>query len=207
MFNAKILIVDEHRLVSSGIQALLLMSGFKYVDVVNTVNDGINEVTHHHVDIVILDPDFKHNNGIAFLRDIVKSKRYIKVILLSQSSNENLIMQSVLNGTNGFVSKHEHIQTLITAISCVYNCVDYLPVELVKRKKDYLGEQHLLSKLTTREMLILRQLAMGKSNKMIASELGLHNKTVSTYKTKIFQKLETKNLVEIIELARRNGTC
>jgi len=65
----------------------------------------------------------------------------------------------------------------------------------------------MLSRLTERETLILRQLAQGKSNKIIACELGLNNKTISTYKTKIFQKLESKNLVDIIELARRNGAC
>jgi len=207
MFNAKILIVDEHRLVAAGVQALLLMNGFNCVTTANTINEGIDDVIHHHIDILILDPDFKEKNGIAFLRDIVKSKTWMKVILLSQSSNNHLLIQSLSQGTNGFVSKYEPIQTLIAAISCVFNNVNYLPGDILDRRQRYVNEQDMLSRLTERETLILRQLAQGKSNKIIACELGLNNKTISTYKTKIFQKLGSKNLVDIIELARRNGAC
>ncbi|ORM73851.1 DNA-binding response regulator [Pantoea wallisii] len=207
MFNAKILIVDEHRLVAAGVQALLLMNGFNCVTTANTINEGIDDVIHHHIDILILDPDFKEKNGIAFLRDIVKSKTWMKVILLSQSSNNHLLIQSLSQGTNGFVSKYDPIQTLIAAIGCVFNNVNYLPGDILDRRQRYVNEQDMLSRLTERETLILRQLAQGKSNKIIACELGLNNKTISTYKTKIFQKLESKNLVDIIELARRNGAC
>ena len=207
MYNAQILIVDEHRLVSSGLQALLLMNGFNRISIANTINEGISAVTHQRVDILLLDPEFQENNGIAFLRDIVKSKPNIKTILLSQSKNEHLIMQSVIQGTNGFVSKHDNIKTLIAAINCVFNRVDYLPDEVLKRANHYLEEQRRLTRLTARETLILRQLAQGKTNKIIATEMGLSNKTISTYKTKIFQKLETKNLVNVIEIAKRNGTC
>jgi len=59
MFNAKILIVDEHRLVAAGVQALLLMNGFNCVTTAHTINDGIDDIIHHHIDILILDPDFK----------------------------------------------------------------------------------------------------------------------------------------------------
>ena len=207
MYNAQILIVDEHRLVSSGLQALLLMNGFNRISIANTINEGISAVTHQRVDILLLDPEFQENNGIAFLRDIVKSKPNIKTILLSQSKNEHLIMQSVIQGTNGFVSKHDNIKTLIAAINCVFNSVDYLPDDVLKRANHYLEEQRRLTRLTARETLILRQLAQGKTNKIIANEMGLSNKTISTYKTKIFQKLETKNLVNVIEIAKRNGTC
>lgn len=207
MYNAQILIVDEHRLVSSGLQALLLMNGFNRVSIANTINEGISAVTHQNIDILLLDPEFHENNGIAFLRDIVRSKSHIKTILLSQSKNDHLIMQSIIQGTNGFVSKNDNIKTLVTAINCVFNSVDYLPDELLKRAKNYKVEQRRLSRLTARETLILRQLAQGKTNKIIANEMGLSNKTISTYKTKIFQKLETKNLVTVIEIAKRNGTC
>lgn len=207
MYNAQILIVDEHRLVSSGLQALLLMNGFNRISVANTINEGISAVTHQRVDILLLDPEFHENNGIAFLRDIVKSKPHIKTILLSQSKNEHLIMQSVVQGTNGFVSKNDNIKTLIAAINCVINRIDYLPDELLKRANYYREEQQRLARLTARETLILRQLAQGKTNKIIANEMGLSNKTISTYKTKIFQKLKTKNLVNVIEIAKRNGVC
>ncbi|WP_312836730.1 response regulator transcription factor [Pantoea sp.] len=207
MYNVKILIVDEHRLVSAGLQALLLMNGFNHILVANTINEGISAVTHKSLDIILLDPEFYENNGIAFLRDIVKSKPSIKTILLSQSKNEHLIMQSLIQGTNGFVSKNDNIRTLIAAINCVFNNVDYLPDELIKRVSCYREEQRRLGRLTARETLILRQLAQGKTNKIIANEMGLSNKTISTYKTKIFQKLETKNLVNVIEIAKRNGAC
>ncbi|WP_312239447.1 response regulator transcription factor [Pantoea sp.] len=207
MYNVKILIVDEHRLVSAGLQALLLMNGFNHILVANTINEGISAVTHKSLDIILLDPEFYENNGIAFLRDIVKSKPSIKTILLSQSKNEHLIMQSLIQGTNGFISKNDNIRTLIAAINCVFNNVDYLPDELIKRVSCYREEQRRLGRLTARETLILRQLAQGKTNKIIANEMGLSNKTISTYKTKIFQKLETKNLVNVIEIAKRNGAC
>ncbi len=207
MFNAKILIVDEHRLVAAGVQALLLMNGFNRVTYAHTINDGIDDVIHNHIDILILDPDFKEKNGIAFLRDIVKSKTWMKIILLTQSNNDHVLIQSLSQGANGYVSKYDPIQTLVAAIGCVFNNVNYLPGDILDRRQKYASEQFMLSRLTDRENLILRQLAQGKSNKIIASELGLNNKTISTYKTKIFQKLESKNLVDIIELARRNGAC
>lgn len=207
MFSAKILIIDEHRLVSSGIQALLLMNGFNFVSVVNTINDGINEIINKRFDIIIIDPDFRDNKGIAFLRDLVKTRSFIKTILLSKNTNDSLVMQSVIQGTNGFVSKYDSLQTLLSAIGCVFNSVDYLPKELVERTSEYLGEQRMISRLTPREATILRHLTLGKSNKSIALELGLNNKTISTYKSKIFEKLQSNNLIDIIEMAKRNGHC
>ena len=131
----------------------------------------------------------------------------MKVILISQGGNNHISIQSLSQGANGFVSTYDPIQTLIAAIGCVSNNVNYLPGDILDKRQRYVNEQDMLSRLTDRENLILRQLAQGKSNKTIAYELGLNNKTISTYKTKIFQKLESKNLFDIIELARRNGAC
>lgn len=207
MFSAKLLIIDEHRLVSSGIQALLLMNGFKFISVVNTINDGIGAIINNHFDIVIFDPDFKDIKGIAFLRDVIKSKQYVKTIVFSENTNDSLVMQSVIQGANGFVSKYDSIQILTSAIGCVYNSVNYLPKELVERTSEYLDEQNMIARLTPRESTILHHLTLGKSNKNIAIELGLNNKTISTYKAKIFEKLQTTNLIDIIEIAKRNGYC
>ncbi|MDZ7277206.1 response regulator transcription factor [Pantoea eucrina] len=207
MFNAKILIVDEHRLVAAGVQALLLMNGFNSVNIVNNINDGIDEVIHNPVDIIIIDPDFEEKNCIAFLRDIVKTKAWMKMIVLSKIDSKSAVIQQFSHCANGFVSKRDPIQALISAIGCVYNNVNYLPEEIIDSRQKFASEQTMLSKLTPRESLILRQLAQGKSNKVIANELGLNNKTVSTHKAKIFNKLGLDNLVEVIELARRNGAC
>ncbi len=207
MFIAKILIVDEHRLVAAGVQALLLMNGFNSVNIVNNINDAIDEVIHNPVDIIIIDPDFEEKNCIAFLRDIVKTKAWMKMIVLSKIDSKSAVIQQFSHCANGFVSKRDPIQALISAIGCVYNNVNYLPEEIIDSRQKFASEQTMLSKLTPRESLILRQLAQGKSNKVIANELGLNNKTVSTHKAKIFNKLGLDNLVEVIELARRNGAC
>jgi two-component system response regulator EvgA len=207
MHNAKIIIVDEHKIVSSGIQSLLLMNGFCHISVANTIRDAIDAILARHYDIMIFDPEFADNSGIGFLRDLVRSKANLKTIIISESKNNHLIMQSISIGTNGYVSKKENVSTLISAIGCVYNSVDYLPGELVRRSHDYCDEQRRLALLTEREMLILKKLAKGKSNKLIADELGLNNKTVSTYKTKIFQKLDVNNIVDVVEMAKRNAVA
>ena len=68
MFNAKILIVDEHRLVAAGVQALLLMNGFNCVTTANTINDGIDDVIHQHIDILILILILKRKMASPFTR-------------------------------------------------------------------------------------------------------------------------------------------
>ena len=131
-----------------------------------------------------------------------------KVLILTSQAPGHFSMRCMQAGAAGYVCKQQDLTELLSAIKAVLSGYSYFPNQALHTVRSSMGnasEADMVDRLSGREMMVLQQLARGKTNKEIADGMFLSNKTVSTYKTRLLLKLNAHSLVDLIELAQRNG--
>ena len=115
-------------------------------------------------------------------------------------------MEDVSDPPFRYVCKQQELTELLSAIKAVLSGYSYFPNQALHVSRGRGGsETDMVNRLSAREMTVLQQLARGRSNKEIADSMFLSNKTVSTYKSRLLLKLNARSLVDLIELAQRQG--
>lgn len=110
------------------------------------------------------------------------------------------------SGASGYVCKQEDLSELISAIKAVLAGYNYFPSQVLQGETESSkSEISLFRQVNDRELMVLQLFAQGRSNKEIASGMFLSNKTVSTYKKRLMQKLKVGTLVDLIDVAKRNA--
>ncbi|MCK0122825.1 response regulator transcription factor [Gelidibacter sp. F2691] len=206
----KVLVVDYHPIVREGIT--LLFEKDPDIEVVGTVATGIEIfefIRRYPIDVIISEIDLPELNGITALRAIKKENTELKVIMFSHQPEEIYAISTIKAGASGYLSKTADTATLKAAILKVYSGEIYLS-EVMAKHLNYDDTRNKKSKLykrlSTREVEVLKLLSSGKKNKEIALELDINEKTVSTYKARLFKKLNVSNLVDLIHQAEHMGT-
>lgn len=202
----KILVVDNHPVVTTGLR--LYFQSEPNMEVVGTVSTGIEIfefIRRHTVDLIISEIDLPELNGITALRAIKKEHTNLKVIMYSHHPEEIYAISVLKAGASGYVSKKQPLETLKEAIVKVNSGEIYLSDIMSKHfTHDDTKEKtsKLYKRLSTREVEVLKLLSSGKKNKEIANELNINEKTVSTYKSRLYKKLNVSNLVDLIHQAK-----
>lgn len=202
----KVLVVDYHPIVRTGLK--LLFDTNPDIEVVGTLGSGIEIfefIRRHPVDIILSEIDLPELNGITALRAIKKEHHEIKVIMFSSQPEEIYAISTIKAGASGYLQKSVSTDTIKEAILKVYNGGIYLSEAMSKHLNfnDAKNKKSkLFKKLSTREVEVLKLLSVGKKNKEIAQELDINEKTVSTYKARLYKKLNVTNLVDLIHQAK-----
>jgi two-component system response regulator EvgA len=147
-------------------------------------------------------------DGLDALNRITALKLPIKVLVLTSLSAEFFAMRCMKAGAAGYVSKSDELDELVKAINAIKSGYTFFPdltVNSVRRDDAESTEHELIKKLSDRELAILQQLAKGLSNKQIGDDMLLSNKTISTYKARLIEKLNVSSLVHLSQLAKRNN--
>lgn len=206
----KVLVVDYHPIVRKGLK--LLFESDPEIEVVGTVATGIEIfefIRRYPVDVIISEIDLPELNGITALRAIKKEHKDLRVIMFSYHPEEIYAISTIKAGASGYLSKTVDTDTIREAILKVHNGDVYLSANMEKHLH-YDDTRNTKSKiykrLSTREVEVLKLLSTGKKNKEIAQELDINEKTVSTYKARLFKKLNVTNLVDLIHQAQHMGT-
>lgn len=204
----KVLVVDFHPIIRTGLK--LLFENNPNIEVVGSVGSGIEIfefVRRHPVDVVLSEIDLPELNGITALRAIKKEHSHVKVIMFSHQPEEIYAISTIKAGASGYVHKSASIETIIEAIHKVHGGGIYLS-EVMSKHLNFDDTKNkkskMFKKLSTREVEVLKLLSSGKKNKEIALELDINEKTVSTYKARLFKKLNVTNLVDLIHQAKHN---
>ena len=204
----KVLVVDSHPIVRTGLK--LLFETNPDIEVVGSVGSGIDIfefVRRHPVDVVLSEIDLPELNGITALRAIKKEHSDVKVIMFSFQPEEIYAISAIKAGASGYLHKTSSIGTIADAILKVHGGGIYFSEAMSKHMNfnDTKNKKNrLFKKLSTREVEVLKLLSSGKKNKEIAKELDINEKTVSTYKARLFKKLNVTNLVDLIHQATHN---
>lgn len=206
----KVLVVDYHPIVREGLK--LLFEKDQEIEVVGTIGTGIEIfefVRRHSVDVLISEIDLPELNGITALRAIKKEHKDLRVIMFSYQPEEIYAISSIKAGASGYLSKTAPTNTIREAVMKVFNGDIYLSDNIAKHLNfddTRNTKSKLYKRLSTREVEVLKLLSSGKKNKEIAQELDINEKTVSTYKARLFKKLNVTNLVDLIHQAKHIGT-
>lgn len=204
----KVLVVDYHPIVRTGLK--LLFEHNPDIEVIGSVGSGIDIfefVRRHAVDVILSEIDLPELNGITALRAIKKEHSEVKVIMFSYQPEEIYAISTIKAGASGYVHKSASTETIKEAILKVYAGGIYLSEAMSKHlnfNDTKNKKSKMFKKLSTREVEVLKLLSSGKKNKEIAKELNINEKTVSTYKARLFKKLNVTNLVDLIHQAKHN---
>ena len=198
----KVLVVDNHPIVTEGFQ--LLFKNHDQIEVIGTVASGVeifDFVRRHDVDVIVSEIELPELNGITALRAIKKEYTTINVIIFSYHPEEIYAISSIKAGASGYVLKSASIDVITNAIISV-NSGEIVLSEKMSKHLNYndtrQSKSRIYKRLSTREVEVLKLLSSGKKNKEIAQELDINEKTVSTYKARLFKKLNVTNLIDLV---------
>jgi two-component system invasion response regulator UvrY len=201
----RVLIVDDHEVVRSGIRGIFTELSVQ-VDVgdARTAQEALEQVRRQNWDVVVLDISLEGRSGLDVLKDIRALRPNLPVLILSAHREEEYALRSFKAGASGYITKGSPKESLIEAIHKVRKGGRYISPffaeKLAGRLADALEKQPHES-LSDREFEVLRMIAAGKKPSEIAKELFISDKTVSTYRTRILQKMDMKTTAELIHYA------
>ncbi len=202
-----VLIVDDHPVIRLAVRVLLEKHGMRVVGETDNGIDAVQMVRELTPQVVVLDIGIPKLDGLSVITRIKGLKVRSEILVLTSQTADAVCRRCIQLGARGFVNKEEDLGSLITAIKAVdagYTFYPSLPFDSVNPAEN-LTELEQIRALTDREMTVLQYLAQGYSNKQIGEMLFLSNKTVSTYKTRLLQKLCVPSLVDLAEFAKRNA--
>lgn len=202
----KVCVADNYPVTHFGVK-----SYFKDHDDISIVaNVGnlmmVKDILHtKDIDVLVLDLELEGLSSIFEIKNIIKNFPKTKIIIYSGLSEQIYAPNAIKAGVSGFISKKEKLETLGQAIVKV-NQGKIIINETVKKNLALIAKQNkserLYRKLSNREVEVLRYLSDGKKNNEISKLLGLNEKTISTYKLRLLQKLNVTNLVDLVNKAK-----
>jgi DNA-binding NarL/FixJ family response regulator len=205
----KVLFTEDHTIVREGLKQIL--ADTKDLIVAGEAADGdeaLARIREEDFDIVVMDISMQGKSGLEVLKDIKAIRPRLPVLILSMYPEDVYAVRAFRNGASGYLSKESAPTELISAIRKVSAGGRYVSAALAETLVVNLGDETgkpLHEKLSEREYQILCLIASGKTGKEIAAELSLSAKTVSTYRTRILEKMDLKNNAELTLYAVQNG--
>jgi DNA-binding NarL/FixJ family response regulator len=192
----RLLVVDDHEVVRQGLVSLLdRRDSFQVVAEAGTVAEAIEQADRFRPDLVIMDVRLPDGSGIEACRDIRAEHPETRVVMLTSYPDEEAVLSAIVAGASGYLLKQVRARDLVTALEAVGRGESLLDpavtekvLERVRRiaTSAYTDE---FAQLTAQEQKILLLVAEGKTNKEIAAEVFLSDKTVKNYVSSILSKL------------------
>ena len=209
----KLLIVDDHSMVREGL--IRMLSEDTSFGLIAEAKNGLTAVMkarEMRPDIVIMDYDMPHYNGIYGTRELLKELPEVKVLMLSMYQSKELILEAIQVGARGFILKEASADELVMAVKAVHNgntwfkgpVAEIITPFLISQATGQSSESSTKA-LSARETEILCLFAEGLSAKDIGERLSISKRTVEVHKAKIFKKLDIHNTAELIRYAVKNN--
>jgi len=197
----KVLITDDHAVLRRGLKQIL-EDGFGKIQFGDAANAGeaIAQVAREHWDLVVLDITMPGRSGLDALKEIKTLKPNMRVIVLSVHSEDQFAVRVLKAGASGFLNKDSAPEELVKAVRKVLAGGRYVSASLAEKlamKLDKPGDQLPHQTLSDREFQVLRMIGSGKTVSEIAQDLSLSVKTVSTYRSRILEKMNLNTNAEL----------
>lgn len=201
-----IFLTDDHEILLDGLEKIILEEDeLTVTGKASTVQDTLDQLTRLHVDLLITDYNLPDDDGLSLVRKVKRKYPDLKIIVLSMHDEGHLVKEILKEGINGYVLKKDSHNELIDAIYAVKNDKVYLSSDIntiLLKGLHGEGEQKLL---TEREREILKLISQEYTNRQIAEELFISERTVETHRKNIFRKTKTNNMVGLIKYAYANN--
>ena len=205
----RILIVDDHFVVRQGLK-LVLSEQFPTATFGEAAdgNQALEAIWAEEWDVVLLDISMPGRGGLEALKDIKQSKPRLPVIILSMHPEDQFSIRMMKLGASAYIRKDSAGHELVDAVTAALNGQRYItPILAQKLALHVTNEENeaLHESLSDREYQVMCLLASGKTVKEIGNDLSLSVKTISTYRTRILEKLNLRNNSQIMRYAVQRG--
>lgn len=198
----RILIADDHAIVRRGVLDILQELPFPVeVYEANSAGSATRKITNKSFDILILDISFPDGNGLDILNHVKRIQPKAKVLFLSMYPEEQYARRAIKNGAFGYLTKDSAPTELVAAIQKIISGHKYVTSTLAQILIDDLASpksQAPHEALSDREFQVMLELAKGKKTSEIAAELLISPKTVSTYRARVYEKLNISTTAELV---------
>lgn len=204
----RILVADDHAMLRKGLIQILAE---EYPDAhfgeASTTPETLDSLSQHHWDALVLDIFMPGRGGLEVLHDVRRHHPNLPVLVVSSAPEEQLAVRVLKAGASGYLNKQAATEELVKAVRKVLAGGKYVSTAMAERlaaeisQTDCSPQDHL----SDREYAVLQLLVTGKSIKEIADELSLSPKTVSTFHSRIWEKLRVHNDVELVRYAIEHG--
>ncbi len=194
MKKLRVLLVDDHEVVRAGIKALLdAEDDIVVVGEAGTAAEGVRRVGYDEPNVVVLDVRLPDTSGVEACRDIRSRFPDVKVLMLTSFADEEALMSAILAGASGYVLKRVKMSDLVDDIRRVGAGESLLDPDMTEQLFSRLRtgpkDDPLLTKLSKQERTIVGHIADGLTNKQIADEMFLAEKTVKNYVSNLLTKM------------------
>ncbi len=207
----RLLVVDDHEVVRQGLVALLdRRPGFEVVAQAGTVQEALVQSNRYQPDVVIMDVRLPDGSGIEAGREIRAARPQTRVVMLTSYPDEAAVLSAIIAGASGYLLKAIRARDLVSAIEAVGHGASLLDPAVTEKVLERVrasargGAKDELGDLTQQERKILLLVAEGKTNKEIASEVFLSDKTVKNYVSSILSKLHLQRRTQAAALVAKH---
>ena len=201
----RVLIADDHAVVRQGLKQILSeQPDMKVFGEASTIPELLDRVHKQKWDVVVLDISMPGRGGLDGLKQLKEAQPKLPVLILSMHPEDQFAVRALKTGASGYLTKDSAPEELLQAIRKILTGRKYISPELAEKLAEDLRTdiaRPLHEVLSDREFQILRLIASGKSVTEIAKALSLSVKTVSTYRTRILEKMQMKTNAELIHYA------
>ncbi|GGP18814.1 response regulator [Silvimonas iriomotensis] len=198
------MIAEEHPLTRHAIHALLTRLGHEVVHESGDGQDAYLKAAQLEPDMLVLGLRLQHLGGLEVIQRLRQRKLATRILVLTAQDSPHVIDLCIGAGAAGFVSKLASIEELTEAITAISKDRTYYPALGVRAGAHDNDEEAQVRSLSPRELTVLYYLAQGYANREIAAALNISDRTVSTYKIRLQEKLNVKSVIELAGIARRH---
>jgi len=203
----RVMLADDHEMVRQGLRVLLEREGFEVVAEAPDGREAMKLCETHNPEVAILDLAMPLLNGVDAAREIIKTNPRTKVVLLTMHTEDHLILESLRAGVTGYVLKTKASGELIQAIRAVCRGEMFLTQTISRTIVQAFVRNNDLPELpiSDRERQVLQLVAEGKTNKEIATLLGISVKTAESHRSNMMDKLNIHDTAGLVRYAIRKG--
>ncbi len=199
----KILIADDHGLFRLGLRAILeqKLDHLTILEADSTPQALTQLQRNKDIELALLDLNMPGNEGLSFVFTVLEQYPKVKVCVISANEDPAVVGALMDKGAKGYIPKSSATEVVTSAVQILLAGGQYFPAELISQQR---LDKHI-SKLTPRQLDVLRAMAEGHANKQIAENLHISVGTVKTHITAIFDELSATNRTQAINAARQLG--
>lgn len=205
----KIFIADDHAIVRKGLKQIISETPDMIVsEEADNGLEALEKISENNYDVILLDISMPGKNGLEILRLVRRKKPKLPVLMLSVHPEEQYAIRSLRAGASGYLTKESAPDELIAAIRKISKGGKFVNASLAEKlisELEIYVEKPSHETLSDREYQVMCMSAMGKTLKEIAQELSLSIQTVSTYRTRILEKMNMNSIAEVIRYAVKHG--
>ncbi|MCW5619449.1 MAG: response regulator transcription factor [Nitrosomonas sp.] len=204
----KIIVAEDHAMFRDGLKRIIGEThDIAIVAEAASGKETLKKIRDTEFDLILLDINLPDMNGLTILKRLSTEKLAHKVLILSMYPEDEYAIRAIRLGASGYLAKDSPADQLITVIRRLAAGGKYVNPDLAEKflfEPQSTLQEPLHTKLSNRELIVFKAIATGESLTAIADKLSLSVKTVSTYRTRVLEKMKIKNNAQLIRYAINN---